>query len=112
MAEEYQLVPVSHSKRVEKAMPHDATRKLLDVMSENQALMSQLIKKIDDMIEKLAETASAREATGAGAEDHRVLEERISKLEKRVNMLIATIVKQTRRPAQPQPAAWPQPAAY
>ena len=136
--EEYELVPISPIRRVEKRMADleqrrgggEINKELIEMARINQEVVDDLVKtnskmttKIAEMIdsvEKLTDKISSfidrvevsgeeTESTANKEEQNRKLDDKLEKLEKRMNAMILTKGPMRRMPAMPQGPMRPRP---
>lgn len=123
MDEEFELIPVSPIKKLEKRMSRiessgttkESVKELIDIVRANQHVIDDIVKINSNMINKVSELINTVDAltkktgefinrievsAGEGVEKHdtttdlqRRIDERLEKLERRVNALILSGVK-------------------
>lgn len=127
--EEYELVPIGPLRRIEKRMEKmersgsssEMVKELIDVVRTNQKIIDEVVKINSEMINRVSELSAhvtqmteklndflerveIGEATAAPQEEQQhnpEVEQRIQKLEKRINsMLLSTMKAKQLRPTQ------------
>ena len=143
MEEEFEIVPLSPIRRLERRMERversggssDAVHELLEIVKTNQRVIDEMVRINTDMMSKitsLIESVSSMtgrvndfmsrievvgykpsEAADVSGALEKKMDERLAKLEKRVNALLFTAVAQQKResPQMRRPAAPQQPRA-
>lgn len=135
MEEEYELIPLSPIRRLEKrltkiegtATTGEMMQELMDIIKTNQHVVDsmtrtnsalvnkvtdlsnsvdKLMRKIDDFLERIEEPGVEAEEDKKSEELEKKLDERLSKMEKRVNsMLLSSFARKRAVPNQMQAQA-------
>ena len=133
MDDEYELVPLSPIRRLEKRMERversgtgqETIHDLVEVVRANQHVIDDVIKmnsemlnkvtdlvtKVNTMTEKMTEflerleVSGSSEETTAASDDSKKFEEKLSKMEKKINSLILSGVSQSQVRRRVAPAA-------
>ena len=133
--DEYELVPVTPMRRIEKRLEkvekggpaQKAIEDLITAMHSNQkvvqdliSLNTQMIKRVTDLtsvvtslstqVSDMLVKAKTAESPEAHAADTHKLEDRLEKLEKRLNTMLLTALPRMRRQQQPAYGPPPPPA--
>ena len=128
MEDEYELVPLSPIRRLEKRMERversgtsqETIHDLVEVVRANQHVIDDIVKmnsdmfnkvtdlvnKVNTMTEKMTEFLERLEVSGEKEEapvsnDAKKLEEKLAKMEKKINSLILSGLPQARRRVAP-----------
>ncbi len=128
MEDEYELIPMSPIRRLEKRMEKmektgassDTTRELIEIVRANQHVIDDMVKmnaemmnrvgellisvntmtnKITDFMNRI-EVTTTTEEEGEGSEAKKEVDDRLVKLEKRLNALILSSMAKRRAAAQ------------